>query len=61
MVENKVIQMETNTLKIKMPRKTRAHYALFAENTPFKMKVVNRKDTYKRKPKHNKGFDFRAE
>ena len=53
--------METNTLKIKMPRKTRAHYALFAENTPFKMKVVNRKDTYKRKPKHNKGFDFGAE
>lgn len=32
--------------------KHRAHRVLFQEDTPFKPKVVNRKDTYKRKPKH---------
>ena len=34
--------------------KTRAHYVLFAKDTPFKPKVVKRKDTYKRKPKYIK-------
>lgn len=31
---------------------SRAHYMLFAENSPYKPKSVKRKDTYKRKPKH---------
>jgi len=30
----------------------RAHFMLFAEDSPFKPKSVKRKDTYKRKPKH---------
>ena len=33
---------------------TRAHYVLFAEDTPFKPKVVKRKDTYRRNDKHRK-------
>lgn len=33
-------------------RKTRAHRVLFDSNTPFKPKRVERKDLYKRKPKH---------
>lgn len=37
-------------------KKTRAHYVLFAEDTPFKPKRVERKDQYKRRPKH-KGRD----
>lgn len=37
--------------------KPRAHYALFCKDTPFKPKVVARKDLYKRKPKH-KTVDF---
>lgn len=37
--------------------KPRAHYALFCKDTPFKPKVVARKDLYKRKPKH-KPDDF---
>ena len=32
--------------------KVRAHYALFCENTPFKPKVVDSKDRYKRQQKH---------
>jgi len=41
---------------IKVPRKTRAHFVLFAENTPFKSKVVKSKKEYTRKQKH-KGRD----
>jgi len=41
---------------IKVPRKTRAHFVLFAENTPFKPKVVKSKKEYTRKQKH-KGRD----
>ena len=33
----------------------RAHYVLFDEDSPFKPKVVKRKDTYQRKPKHPLG------
>lgn len=51
---------QTISFKVTKP-KQRVHYMLFSEDTPFKPKVVNRKDTYKRKPKHNKGFDFGAE
>lgn len=44
---------------IKVPRaKNRAHFMLFAEDTPFKPKKVERKDGYKRKPKHRKGEEF---
>jgi len=34
--------------------KHRVHRVLFQEDTPFKPKVVKRKDTYKRRPKHVK-------
>ena len=37
---------------VKLPHKTRAHFVLFAENTPFKQKVVASKIKYKRNPKH---------
>ena len=39
------------TLTIKAP-KTRAHYVLFAHNTPFKPKAVASKLQFKRQPKH---------
>ena len=32
--------------------KTRAHYVLFCNNTPFKPKTVENKLQYKRQPKH---------
>jgi hypothetical protein len=36
----------------------RVHHVLFDEDSPFKPKIVKRKDTYKRKPKHrNQGED----
>ena len=42
---------------IKIPKKHREHFVLFAQNTPFKQKVVESKLAYKRKPKH-KGRDY---
>ena len=42
---------------IKVPQKTRAHFVLFAENTPFKPKRVESKGLYKRNKKH-KGRDY---
>jgi len=39
------------TFKEQRPN-SRAHYSLFAMDTPFKPKSVKRKDLYKRKPKH---------
>jgi len=35
-------------------QKTRIHYVLFANNTPFKPKTVKSKKVYSRKPKHPK-------
>jgi hypothetical protein len=36
----------------------RVHRVLFDEDSPFKPKIVKRKDTYVRKPKHrNQGED----
>jgi hypothetical protein len=37
---------------VKLPHKTRAHFVLFCENTPFKQKVVKNKKQFKRQPKH---------
>ena len=37
---------------VKIPQKTRAHFVLFCENTPFKPKRVESKKQFKRKPKH---------
>ena len=37
--------------------KPRIGYELFAANTPFKPKVVERKDKYTRKSKHKKDFE----
>jgi hypothetical protein len=41
---------------IKLPKKHREHFVLFAQNTPFKQKRVESKIKYKRQPKH-KGRD----
>jgi len=41
---------------IKIPKKHREHFVLYAQNTPFKQKVVESKIKYKRQPKH-KGRD----
>lgn len=44
--------MNKQTIKFKIPAvKHRAHYVLFAENSPFKPKKVENKVGYKRKPK----------
>lgn len=52
--------MRKHTLTFKVPvAKHRAHYVLFAENSPFKPKRVGRKDGYQRKPKFvNKDADW---
>jgi hypothetical protein len=42
---------------IKIPKKHREHFVLFAQNTPFKPKRVESKLAYKRKSKH-KGRDY---
>lgn len=44
------------SMKIDAPKK-RVHYALFAEDTPFKPKVVESKKVYKRKPKYPKDYE----
>ena len=45
------------SFKVAKP-KTRAHYALFCEDTPFKPKVVPSKMKYVRRPKHkNKPYE----
>jgi len=41
---------------IKVPKKHREHFVLFAQNTPFKPKRVENKKAFKRNPKH-KGRD----
>jgi hypothetical protein len=45
--------MKKEIIQFKVPKqKTRAHYVLFSEDSPFKPKRVERKDVYKRNPKH---------
>jgi hypothetical protein len=45
--------MERKIVKFKVPAvKHRAHYVLFADDSPFKPKVVQCKNQYRRKPKH---------
>lgn len=45
------------TLQFKMPRrKTRAHFVLFAENTPFRPKREENKRVYARRDKHVKSY-----
>ena len=39
-------------ITIKIPKKHREHFVLFAQNTPFKQKVVESKIKYQRNPKH---------
>jgi hypothetical protein len=39
-------------LKIKIPKNTRAHFVLFAKDTPFKPKVVKSKKIYNRSQKN---------
>lgn len=44
--------MNAQSLKMKSQKaKSRAHFLLFAENTPFKPKKVSLKTRYKRNPK----------
>lgn len=45
------MKKEILSFKIQRP-KHRAHFVLFAEDSPFKPKAVKRKDLYQRKPKH---------
>jgi len=45
-------QEHTVKITIKIPKKHREHFVLFAQNTPFKQKVVESKIKYKRNPKH---------
>jgi hypothetical protein len=45
-------------IKLTVPVRTRAHFVLFAQNTPFSPKRVESKKQYSRKPKHpNKSHD----
>jgi hypothetical protein len=37
---------------IKVAKKHREHFVLFAQNTPFKPKKVESKKAFKRQPKH---------
>lgn len=46
-----IMNKQVFTFKVGKP-KHRAHFVLFAEDSPFKPKVVKRKDLYQRKPKH---------
>jgi hypothetical protein len=49
--------MRKETISFQVPRaKTRAHFVLFAEDSPFKPKAVKRKDQYQRQPKHKNSF-----
>lgn len=51
--------MNKEILKFVVPRvKQRAHYVLFADNTPFKPKSVKNKTRYSRKPKHTNRTDW---
>jgi hypothetical protein len=45
---------KNTTIRFEVPRaRTRAHFVLFAENSPFRPKTVkNKRGTYVRKPKH---------
>jgi hypothetical protein len=44
---------KNNVIQFEIPRaKTRAHFVLFAENTPFKPKRVENKRAYARRAKH---------
>jgi hypothetical protein len=51
--------MNKDVLSFNIPRvKRRDPLGLFVEDTPFKQKVVKRKDQFQRKPKHqNKTWD----
>jgi hypothetical protein len=42
----------TTMKSVKIPKKTRAHYVLFANDTPFKPKRVALKTRYQRRAKH---------
>ena len=53
---NRVNKESKVKIIIKLPKKHREHFVLFAENTPFKPKVVQSKKQFKRNPKH-KGRD----
>jgi hypothetical protein len=52
--------MRKEVISFKVPQpKQRRHHVLFAEDTPFKPKRVERKDGYKRKPKFiNREIDW---
>lgn len=51
------MKKHTLTFTIKAP-KTRAHYVLFSNNTPFKPKSVANKLQYKRQPKHKNNTEI---
>jgi hypothetical protein len=47
------MKREIISFKIEQP-KHRMHRVLFDQNTPFKPKQIERKDGYRRKPKHSR-------
>lgn len=51
--------MTREKITFKVPQvKQRMHRMLFDDDSPFRPKVVNRKDTYERRPKHkNKNWE----
>ena len=52
------MKREIISFKVEQPKR-RMHQVLFAENTPFKPKRVERKDGYRRQPKHlTKEYEF---
>jgi hypothetical protein len=42
------------TIRLEAPKKHRAHFVLFAENSPFRPQRVENKRAYSRRPKHVK-------
>jgi hypothetical protein len=43
---------------VKIPQKTRRHYVLFANDSPFRPKRVELKTRYQRRPKHDKKQEY---
>lgn len=50
-----IMKIQIQSHKFQRPN-SRAHFILFSEESPYKPKVVKRKDVYKRKAKHKKSI-----
>jgi len=45
---------------VKIPQKTRRHYVLFANDSPFRPQRVEPKTRYRRRPKHINKQEYSA-